>query len=436
MAGPVETEEGPAPNAPPLAATAFAGEYASPMLDRLLDDGANAEIFHHLNCSYFSHSSGQPPTLEQLKQHSQSIAQFILALQTSTVDPDTPAADWLEDSSQPYQNSMQSHQRKLTTVRNRLAQYEDAAGKATFRRGCPINDVGQVHEIADHANELLEVLDHIYRVEGGILGSLPSESDPKRELLKHSLLGRWINFTSALVRRVAAFESEIEQHRIVMAEEAKVPMQLTQGSHQASNGRPLVFPQDRYILSHLSDGLWEHLNERFSAATEEKKSQEAKDKDEIGSTLPEKQDDSLPSGAVSIECKSRLFRVPGQPTIFIVPAYDIDPTLAESRAIEQVPAVVSVQSKTPEAAAAMEQRQIVHRNALIERWTRELQKARAYGWPSYQLVDGMKQDIIGYDLSIKELWKEAAAGRVEVKRLKRKLEAQQEMESESKKAKN
>ena len=195
-----------------------------------------------------------------------------------------------------------------------------------------------------HVNENLELLDHHLVSQGGLLALLPAEGENGNED-ERGIFAQWLRYTQALVGRVAELEREVASLRDLLAGEHMVPSVR----RQSTVTRELCFPQDRYVLAGLNDALWVRLNEDLNVAAEmtgarNRRADErlrprrcSNDKlNEVGS-----KGDWL--GAVSwVEVTSRVFRVEGQESVFVIPAWGIHPGAEAVRKIENQPLVQTV----------------------------------------------------------------------------------------------
>jgi hypothetical protein len=104
---------------------------------------------------------------------------------------------------------------------------------------------------------------------------------PQRGLFEDTYLGQWIIYTANLSMRIAQLEVEVENSRNVLAGEATAPWVLGRasffgGGEGGEFGRELLFPQDRYVLSGLSQGPWERLDEKLVKEAKRKQVEEGK----------------------------------------------------------------------------------------------------------------------------------------------------------------
>ncbi|MCJ1367618.1 hypothetical protein MMC16_006752 [Acarospora aff. strigata] len=329
----------------PIRAHPFAGTYHPHFLSEWT--GEDLRKYTHLNCSYFSHWTGVAPNLLQLKQHAQAICNLIKTLTIVDHENDTDDAfDWLDDLDTPYTNSTTSHSLPLNSVRNQIATAQDpATGADVLMAGCTLaEDGGEVRDLGqhiEHANTLLEFIDNECAADGGLLAILPAQRDPARAQIQDTILGQWLLYTTGLVQRVAELESEIVNSRDVLHGEAMVPTQLN-STGLMTEGRPLLFPQDRYVLANITPDLWDVLNGQLNA-----KQWEQEDAERVAASnlhapptkdSPQTVDPLKP--VATIDVTSRLYRIPGSRTIFITPAHGIHPAVAPTLRNEKRPALV------------------------------------------------------------------------------------------------
>ncbi len=358
------------PDTQPIAAHAFGGLYRPNFLAEWA--GAECNKYAFLNCSYFSHANGHAPSLLQLKQHAQALCNLIKTLTVIDHETDTDDAfDWLEDLDTLYTNSSESHNLPLNSVRNQLgANFDDAAGAGDHLGACSFAGGSGHHRDLpahiNHVNELLEWIDHETAPEGGLFSILPHQEDPGRELIQDSILGQWLIYTTTLVQRVAELEAEVANSRDVLAGEAMVPFQLS-SSARLVEGKPLLFPQDRYVLANLTPELWDVLNELLTAKQQDQEAAKRAtalqlhapvDGDAVDNTNPLEP-------IVSIDVSSRLYRVDGSRTIFITPAHALHPGTSATRTMESRPLVQTVvRPRVGTRTTALEQRDNTRLNDL------------------------------------------------------------------------
>ena len=256
---------------------------------------------------------------------------------------------------------------------------------------CPLaNRNADLGEVLQHANRLLEILDLNFQWRGGILGVLPLLTDivgragvedmkEARESAEGTILGQWIVWTQRLVERVAALERDVVGLREVLGGERMVPRALREekrkgkrkekergkgkgkGKERARDDdddeeegseEDDIVDQDLYLLAGLSSQLWNQLHdeldisETIATTREENARKRGFGADSFRQRGPnEAPDDGVTiSGDITawIECTSRIYRVQGKQTLFVVPAWEIRPGVEKVRQVEETPLVVSV----------------------------------------------------------------------------------------------
>ena len=269
--------------------------------------------------------------------------------------------DFLKDVYTPYSNSSPTHHLPLPSLVNTLPPLtpEDIyMGKAP---SCAIlktaEETGDMSTLMAHANENLEILDHYFSPQGGLLALLPPD-DGNGKQSERGIFGQWLRYTQALVDRVAELEREVALMREILGSEHMMPNVRGKRTAGDVRAKEIVFPQDRYVLAGLNDALWERLHKDLDIAAE---MNAAKDRraherlrprgrcceDLIGK--PRCMDDEL--NTVSwVEVTSRVFRVRGQETVFIIPAWNIHPGAGAVKAIENEPLVQTVARGTNQQA--------------------------------------------------------------------------------------
>lgn len=341
--------------------------------------------FAHLNCFHLTHPhTCVPPTVIQLKQHAQAVCLLLNLLQPSKnkdVWPNAPANppfpvrfDFLNDLTDPYPSGsthanrgvlLDFHQKPLRGLSN------------TLESGHPgIGDIERCTkpELLAHANKLLTRLDHVYRLTGGILSIPPPPPDDDESgsstgsnetrvptgLARNSILAQWLGYTRALTLRLASLEKETASLREVLGHEALVAkVRGKQAREKMGNGegcgeRELVYPQDRYVLAGLSEGLWTQLNEELTVREGENREEREHEREEREQgrgvqgrgwgdfAAPEADDDGETNVVTWIETTSRLYRVRGHDTIFVIPGFGVHPGAPAVHRVERGPLVQTV----------------------------------------------------------------------------------------------
>lgn len=315
--------------------TDYSLPYLSPW-SRIVDDPTTAKLLRHLNCSFMG-APGLPPTLLALKQHAQSLAVLIAHLEPtissgrvdglSEGEPDRDgqlapgggasthvdrpdrrldaggAFDWLASLSIPYYNDDPNHHRPLNALLNEVHSRSDAHGTQHW---CPLTQVparrprdATIKGLADdyqaevattafashanlarHANECLERLDHEFSATGGILSLLPPDDDDDNDdasaaagaeddknefaAARNTLLGQMLLHMQAMYLRMHEFELDVGHMRDALAKDAVAPMQsLAATAPDAAAGRALVVGQDRYVLVNAGDDTWRRIHGEF-----------------------------------------------------------------------------------------------------------------------------------------------------------------------------
>jgi hypothetical protein len=336
----------------------------------------------HLNCGYLG-TPGCPPTLLALKQHAQSLAILIARLnpsvRTGVVDGNAifdnrqaeegqvrrrlelnDAFDWLADLSRPYTNDDPNHHKPLNILSNEVKSEDELSGPE-FQ--CPLTQViprdpkenrghpykenvslmpfASHHLLAMHANACLELLDHEFSNEGGILGLIPEEgrgdgNSAELKAAQNSLLGQLLLYVQGLTLRNHEMDMTNAKLADALAGEAVVPLQhLSVLGPDGRSGREIAHPQDRWVLVNAGDDVWGHLHDtmdREEAALGVREDEWARE--DAGAGLGgdsvwgmERARERLARGVVAVDMKSRFYRLQGQGrgTIFVLPAFASQP---------------------------------------------------------------------------------------------------------------
>ncbi|KAK2018115.1 hypothetical protein LZ32DRAFT_654329 [Colletotrichum eremochloae] len=370
--------------------TPYAGSYQSRFTEEILHPdgsrdsdypsagGGDIHLLRHVNCGYLS-THGHAPTLLALKQHAQALTVLIAKLAPATqygeIDDgnnsrgrtrksfrDNEAFDWLNDLSQTYQNDDEWHHKPLSDLMNQIQHQSDTQGVVHH---CPLQSFASDKEkrtnprpyashsaLALHANECLEMLDHEYSATGGLMSLLPTDAETDAEemgAVRNSLLGQWLLFNQHLVARMHDLELSYANALDVMAGEAVVPMQMvSKTGPDASSGRELAFPQDRWVLANAGDDVFDHLSrvlDREEAQIEHKRAIWTAN-GTYGERMWEERrgGDLYARGLVFYDVKTRFYRLQGKgrSSIFILPAHGVHPAVRQTRKLEVTPTVVSV----------------------------------------------------------------------------------------------
>ncbi|KAK4069596.1 uncharacterized protein Triagg1_7020 [Trichoderma aggressivum f. europaeum] len=355
------------------------------------------ELLKHVNCSYLS--SGRPPTMLALKQHAQSLTNLIKTLCVSTtfgiVDgkgercpafEKNEAFDWLNDLDEPYTNDDEFHHIPLWALANHVETQDEETGiechcalKAARNR--EPTEPGEKtprpyfshHNLVMHANECLEMLDHEYSATGGLLSLIPSGNEDDSEQMtaaKNTLLGQLLLHQQHMIQRMHELEIMCARAVDILAGEAVVPMQMLQslGVEGRSKGREVAYAQDQFILANAGKDVFELIHHLMDK--QEPKIQ-AQDQMSFNSGVSgERMWSQTPEGGwysrgiVHVDLMTRFVRLKGsggKSTIFITPAIEHHPGIAETRKMESRPTVVSVVTPSwPERASELEQRANAH----------------------------------------------------------------------------
>ncbi|PKS08841.1 hypothetical protein jhhlp_003450 [Lomentospora prolificans] len=361
-----------------IPATDYARAYYS---DHLLSNHETLiPLLSHLNCDYFSHPGGKPPTLLALKKHAQALTILIRAHSISTRGGDINASnsgtqarrfidgeafDWLNDLTKPYENSDPSHHTPLTSLMNHIRKDSDTTGPEFH---CPFEEYMPQDPSADrpmrprpyqthhgllmHANDCLEILDHEYGATGGFMSILPTDDKRDAKEMKaarNSLVGQWLLFTQHLVGRMHELEISYGQSLDVLAGEAAVPLQMVgRAGPTKHTGREIGFPQDRWVLANAGDDVFEYLHQLFDKQENRIQADEEIWKDAGVSGQRMWMEDlggkELSRGMVTLDIQTRYYRLKnaGKSTIFIIPAWEFHPACKFTKEIESRPTVVAV----------------------------------------------------------------------------------------------
>lgn len=369
----------------------FAPAYDSTILDKINRNAGNylphplPTHLAHLNCFQLTHPhTVLPASVIQLKQHAQAVCLFLSLLQpTSKWDkwpmtpmdpPFPPQFDFLNDLTDPYPGSLMKsdkskewHKKPLPGLSNTL---ESGHGGIHNIERCTRA------ELIAYANKLLTRLDHLYSSTGGILSIPPppppppetgssgstvtSEAHPPAHLARNSILAQWLGYSRALTLRLASLEKETAAMREVLGHEALVAgVRGKQSRERTNNGegcgeRELVFPQDRYVLAGLSEGLWIQLHDALSVREGENREEQQHEREERQQgrgvqgrgwgdfAAPEADDGGETKVVTWIETMSRLYRIRGHDTIFVIPGFGLHPGAPAVHRVERGPLVQSV----------------------------------------------------------------------------------------------
>lgn len=394
------TKRGAPPHTPSNAyATAWACHWTDPALGLFTKE--DLQLLEHVNCSYLS--SGKAPTLLALKQHAQSLANLIKRLSVSAtfgivdrknarplpehqdgerrpIFKENEAFDWLNDLDEPYSNEDEYHYLPLWAIVNHVEAEEEVEGPVYH---CPLKKVpdfgpraeenescqpyGTHLQLAMHANECLEILDHEYGATGGLISLLPTDEDDKSQMagIRNCILGQWLLHHQHLIARMHELEINYANALDLLNGEAVVPMQMMaqRGPDGLNRARELAYPQDRFVLANAGDDVFNMLHrilDRQEALIEPKQNiwwESGVSGERMW--MQKRGGDWYSRGMVPIDLKTRFYRIKDQgsrSTIFMLPAFDRHPGVNYTRKIEARPSVVSViaPSKVPQQLSQLE----------------------------------------------------------------------------------
>ena len=309
------------------------------------------------------------PSLGSIKKHLQAVVNVIEVFKPIVGDSAAQGSqsqdplDWLQKLSETYENDDATHNEPLHSLRNLLLpplQSSDDSSVPTYgmllgeSASCPLTkEIGSKDEdgkpeltvthLTAHANDVLTLLDDRLATAGGILSLQTSEGTPEQAEMAKTLLGQWMQYTAALTRRISDLEREVIASREVLAGEAMVPKQLSSealqmGEDSASiNGgaKPLTWPQDRWVLCDLTPGLYDVLKEKLDDKEKELTAEQSISRLTLGADYR-----GAPRNVVVwVEVSSRIFRVQGHQTLFMIPGHGIHPNATATTEMEQKPLV-------------------------------------------------------------------------------------------------
>ncbi|KAL2121441.1 hypothetical protein VTJ04DRAFT_5468 [Mycothermus thermophilus] len=425
-----------------IKATDYALPYFSGF-SRLHADDVESGLLRHVNCNYLS-TFGAAPTLLALKQHAQALCILIHKLsptlesgeiaaggkpksqpksgeeqpEEEDIDPLAvryqlnDAFDFLDDLTRPYENDDPSHHRPLLALINEVRARDEAQGITHYH--CPlataeaprapgekIRPYSSHHNLVMHANACLERLDHEFSPTGGLMSLLPvlnkaeTEGDaqdldpnlqhPDLVNARNSLLGQWLHFTQALVARMHDLERAYGAALDLMAGEATIPHEYLSSSTASpvtnNDGRPLIYPQDRWVLAHANDAVFElvhSLLDRQEAIARGRERAFARN-----GAVSDGAGFADRGGLVYVDIKTRYYRVspPGnnnnarnRSTIFVLPAWEQHPGVVQTRIADGQPTIIALpKPKWPARATELEQR---YRQQLQRAQKTEMEDAR------------------------------------------------------------
>ncbi|KAK4163184.1 hypothetical protein QBC43DRAFT_345338 [Cladorrhinum sp. PSN259] len=285
------------------------------------------------------------------------------------------AFDFLTDLTKPYSNDDLSHHKPLTGLLNEIRARDEAHGGNVYH--CPLSETkprerqapqkpyANHHNLIMHANECLERLDHEFSSTGGLLSILPTdtsyyEGNEQLAAARQSLLGQWLLYTQHLVARMHDLERNYANALDALAGEAMIPLQARSGI-QGSAGRPIIFPQDRYVLVNSGDDVFDHIHRVLDKqeATMRAKEEIWANNGVMGAHIykTERGGITFQRGLVAADITTRYYRLAGQGrnTIFVVPAWNSHPGVEQTKLVEGQPTIVaSIQPTLPRRVTELE----------------------------------------------------------------------------------
>ncbi len=216
--------------------------------------------------------------------------------------------------------------------------------------------------LIEHANEVLELLDHEYSAKGGLLAILPPKDQVEdREYAETTLLGQLILYTTRLVQRLHNLERLYANSMDALASEAVVPSQtLSRLGPDGRTGREVVYPQDRFVLVNAGEDVWNFLHAEFERkeVVDKRIMQDYLSQGVVGEKLwANRGGKEMERGITAVDIVTRYYRLTNDPlkTIFVIPAYSDHPGTKVTREMERQPTVVSVVKPVwPERASMWE----------------------------------------------------------------------------------
>lgn len=341
--------------------TDYAPAYSSPFLINLyenypLKEGVKLEqLFEHLNCfqlTPFYKRVG--PTLNSLKQHAGAICNLIFKIHRFRYDLPSSSPAWPPQHSAPkffgafdFLNDFDKedfpdeglsgdklHSEPLAHLLNTITSSHPGLGVLGRNEA----------QLLREADKILSRLDDIYRDTGG-LQSIPLP--PPQSSMRESLLAQWIEYVQRLKRRLISLQSESIALRQVLGHEAVVPSLRAKSKMGFKGDREKVIPQDGYIFAGLSGELHAALRQQLDMTKAEARNS--------AHILPKEgsrgifargwgdfyldddakgifNEDRQRNVKAWIETSSRLYKIRGHDTIFVIPGFGIHP---DAPAIDQ-----------------------------------------------------------------------------------------------------
>jgi hypothetical protein len=284
--------------------------------------------------------------------------------------------------------------------------YRPTPAYEVIRNICPLQDAYPVppnqvslpyakHErLIEHANEILELLDHEYSAKGGLLSIMPpKEQEEDRKKAESTLLGQLILHMQHLGIRCHDLERLYANATDAMASEAVIPLQrLSRLGPDGRKGRELVYPQDRFVLVNCGEDVFSFLSKEFDKkdiAEEELMKRNLRNGTTGEALWRQREGKEYSRGITALDVVTRYYRIRGDEkngqaikTVFIIPAHAEHPGVKVTREMERQPTVVSVvKPQWPERQSILEMK---HRSDLkdlnrlkqdIERMKRDQENA-------------------------------------------------------------
>jgi hypothetical protein len=264
--------------------------------------------------------------------------------------------------------------------------YRPAPAYEVIRNICPLQDAYPVppnqvslpyakHErLIEHANEILELLDHEYSAKGGLLSIMPpKEQEEDRKKAESTLLGQLILHMQHLQIRCHDLERLYANATDAMASEAVIPLQrLSRLGPDGRKGRELVYPQDRFVLVNCGEDVFSFLSKEFDKkdiAEEELMKRNLRNGTTGEALWRQREGKEYSRGITALDVVTRYYRIRGDEkngqaikTVFIIPAHAEHPGVKVTREMERQPTVVSVvKPQWPERQSILEMK---HRSDL------------------------------------------------------------------------
>lgn len=289
------------------------------------------------------------------------------------------------------------------------------------RNICPLQDAYPVppnqvslpyakHErLIEHANEILELLDHEYSAKGGLLSILPpKEKEEDRTKAESTLLGQLILHMQRLVIRCHDLERLYANATDAMASEAVVPAQtLSRLGADGRKGRELVYPQDRFVLVNCGEDVFSFLSKEFDKkdiAEEELMNRNLRNGTTGEALWRQRGGKEYSRGITALDVVTRYYRIRGNEkegqackTIFIIPAHAEHSGVKVTREMERQPTVVSViKPQWPERQSILEMK---HRSDLkdLTKLKQEIERMRK----DAEIAENAKT-VLEYQLKVKK----------------------------------